>query len=233
MMVNIKIWADGEYRYIYGYLKEIRPNKYRKNIVEAVCMININGFVSERHFNIQTKLLLESLIPFRIFKEEPSEEEFSRFIASRREDLSMVLEKKNMVINAFIANRYGYPEIYKLGLFESSSRGLYVESSHERRFYDMHCDNDILFYKPHERIPLYDGGVPDLMYPHGTKYIFGEVFGFNEPDYLERRAKKISLIENELKDTHHLIYWDAYKGKNEAPMPTAEEIKDILSRIGK
>jgi hypothetical protein len=115
----------------------------------------------------------------------------------------------------------------------SPKYGLFSESQHEALFYDKLCDllfrpelnQHYGFYKPlcpegiYKDHPDYvpDGIIRDMY--SGRKYAI-EVFGRNEPDYLERKAIKIRTCN------YKLFYWDVLH--NPDPEPTLNQIRQAL-----
>lgn len=111
-----------------------------------------------------------------------------------------------------------------MALFNINKYGLFSESSYEIAFYDMLCDNKILFFKPYNRIKEYGGYIPDGIIEVENKKVFLEVFGMNTEDYHAKTKEKIEIMDS-LNETHKLIKWEANKGEK---MPTIQEILLVI-----
>lgn len=117
-------------------------------------------------------------------------------------------------------------EFTDLAFVPISKMGLWVESEYERHVFNSLTDQNIVFYKPHESLEYYHDLTPDIMIQnpeHPERWILCEIFGRTEPDYLERKAKKIARM-NELKHVD-TWYWDATKDPKQIPDIVSEDFR--------
>lgn len=82
-------------------------------------------------------------------------------------------------------------------LIPVSEKGLYVESSHEKKIYDSLSLRGKRFIKPYLPIEEYGGFIPDfIVYEEGKKDKIGEIFGVKgREDYEERKIEKLNLVK--------------------------------------
>lgn len=80
-------------------------------------------------------------------------------------------------------------------LIPVSEKGLYVESSHEKRVYDVLSMEGRRFIKPYLPVEEYGGFIPDyILFEEGKKDMIGEIFGINGiEEYEERKVEKLNL----------------------------------------
>lgn len=162
-----------------------------------------------------------------------------RFIVTYKKFYS-ALEISNLNINTLTSgdfvvagfvfrNKFNRIEFFEIAIIRCSKYGIFAESKHEADFYSMLSDNNKIFFKPNKPMPGYKNYIPDavLLEPNTYKEVFIEIFGFNSEEYRIEMNNKINLVENDLKDTHVLIYWDTL---NET-MPTIDMINLTLNKI--
>lgn len=193
-----KNMSSNEFRFVYGYLDKVEQDLYKADYRQLKIKDSFG-----RTFSY--KISLEKLENAYEFPKQKSEDKIA--------------------VGGFICRKGKSFEFFNIALMNVNEYGLFSESSHEIDFYNLLCDNNILFYKPYEHLLEYNGCIPDGIIETGNKTIFIEVFGFNTKDYLENREEKIKLIEN-LKETHLMLKWDAF---NNSPMPTISEINNIIN----
>ena len=199
-----------ESRFAYMYFSELKD--LNNGNFELICKYqNSNKSISEFRFIVTYDKLYEAL------------ENSNLNISS--------LNKGDFIVGGFVfKNKFHRIEFFELSIIRCSEYGLFAESSYEAEFYTMLSNNNKLFYKPNETIPGYKNYIPDgiLIEPNIFKKIVIEIFGVNSQEYREERDKKICLINTDLKDSHHLVYWDALDNK---PMPTIDYINSILNNL--
>lgn len=125
-----------------------------------------------------------------------------------------------------------YNSIIELSMININDNGLFSESSHEIAFYNHLCKNDVKFTKPFLPIREYENMICDgIIKPEDEegKVVFIEIFGIvdstGQLGYNEQKEKKRNLFKGKLINTHKLLEWDVANGQ---PMPTIEEITDLL-----
>lgn len=75
-------------------------------------------------------------------------------------------------------------------LIPISEKGLFVESSHEKKVFDSFCRHNYLFIKPYYPIEFYADFIPDfIMYEEGKKPIVGEIFGMKNLESYEKQME--------------------------------------------
>ena len=195
---NIK---SSEARFIYGYLKDL----YSYDMNGDYYIISLYTYDSKRAFDFKVK----------------------KTIFDNAKTYLKVGNKNKIAVAGFISKRRNGFTFFNLAMINVNDKGLYSESSYEIEFYDYLCNNNILFTKPYYRLLEYENHIPDGIINGKYKNIFIEVFGFNSEDYLKTRSEKIDIINNQLKDTHLLLKWDAYKKED---IPGIDYIKDLINK---
>lgn len=112
-------------------------------------------------------------------------------------------------------------------LMPVSERGLFVESSYEKKMYDYLCKHEKNFIKPYLPIEEYGGYVPDfIVYEKESmavgeeekkkKPIIGEIFGIvGNKEYDERKEEKKAIARTE---AFQSVYRFAYKDMSDERM---------------
>lgn len=108
-------------------------------------------------------------------------------------------------------------------MFVVNKLGLYCESSYELETYNKLCENKRLFYKPYSSMPEYGDLKPDIIFLDTNKPTIGEVFGFNSPEYLTDRERKLQLAED-LKESYGFWKWDAFNNETIPEFPSVDKI---------
>ncbi|MFD1607247.1 hypothetical protein [Oceanobacillus luteolus] len=114
------------------------------------------------------------------------------------------------------------PEFISLGVLPVNQNGVVIESSYEKKLYDLLCEKKRLFQRPinAKYHPKWDGLVPDGLLIDTQPHTIIEVFGMSEDhiDYHLHREYKIKHYES-IVDSYRLWYWDAFKDSNIPTLP--------------
>lgn len=184
--------------FVYMRLLTVENDQYNENRVVIYCR---NSFGDEKKFYHDKTKFYEVYNNMR-FENLTRQIVFVGGFVYKATDRSSILTFSSMCI--FVTNKLG----------------LYCESSYELETYNKLCDNNRLFYKPYTSLSEYGDLKPDIIFLDTEKPTIGEVFGFNSPEYLEERERKLQLAEN-LKESYGFWRWDAYNNEVITEFPSA------------
>ena len=191
-----KNMKSSESRFVYGYIDKLE------------------GYEDDENYKIIHIKLSQIGNPFK-FK-------ISKELLENSKKYPKIKNSNHIAVAGFVSRKYNSFEFFNFAMININERGLFSESSHEIKFYNLLCNNNIPFKKPNERLLEYGECIPDGIIEMNNKIIFIEIFGFNSDDYNLKKERKIKIME-ELKDTHSLLQWDTQNA-----MPSIEEILEKI-----